>query len=131
MRIQDILVWGMRKEENGLGSEKGESHTGCRVYYRRHVAMVTITVEFEYSVRYAIIMKKKLSNEHKIQQCVLCLGYELRLKKQFSVKDVKHSRLQSNRSTPVREINYWLALRIIKCPIKKGRGAPRKCYDGP
>jgi len=50
---------------------------------------------------------------------VLSLGYELRLKKHFNMKDVKHSRLQSNRSTPISEINYWLALRIIKYP-KKG-----------
>jgi hypothetical protein len=81
--------------------------------------MVTITVEFEFSVRYVIIPKKQLSNEHKIHQCVLRLGYELRLKKQFSMNDVKHTRLQSNRSTPIHEIKYWLALRIIKYPIKR------------
>jgi hypothetical protein len=36
--------------------------------------MVTIAVEFEFSVRYAKMPKKKLSTKHKIQHCVLCLG---------------------------------------------------------
>lgn len=76
--------------------------------------MVRITVEFMFSMRYAIIPKKKLSNEHKMHQCVLCQGYELRLRKQFGMKVVKHSRLQSNRSTPIHETDYWLVLRIIK-----------------
>jgi len=35
------------------------------------------------------------------------------------MKDVKRNRLQSNRSSPVHEINYWLALRIIKYKIKR------------
>ena len=60
-----------------------------------------------------------MSNKHRIHQCVLCLGYELRLKKQFSMKDVKRNKLQSNRSTPMHEINYWLAPRIIKYPMKR------------